>query len=48
MHLGLKNSPFVPLTLIPVQGSPIPWLNFQMDPIAEDSANPADLYRKTT
>jgi hypothetical protein len=33
MHLGLKNGPFVPHTLTPVQGSPVPSLKFQMAPI---------------
>jgi len=48
MHLGLKNGLFVPHTLIPVQGSPVPWLKFQVDPIDEDSVNPANLFRSTT
>jgi len=32
MHLGLKNGSFLPHNLIPVQGSPIPLLKFQMAP----------------
>jgi len=32
MHLGLKNRPLVPHYLIPVQGSPVPLLKFQMAP----------------
>jgi hypothetical protein len=32
MHLGLKNGPFVPQNLIPVQGIPVPLLKFQMAP----------------
>ena len=32
MYLGLKNAPFVPHNLIPVQGSLVPLLKFQMAP----------------
>ena len=32
MHLGLKNDPFVPHNLTPVQGSPVPLLKFQITP----------------
>ena len=32
MYVGLKNGPFVPHNLIPVQGSPVPSLKFQMAP----------------
>jgi hypothetical protein len=32
MHLGLKNGPFVPCTLTPVHGSPVPSLKFQKTP----------------
>jgi hypothetical protein len=32
MHLGLKNRPFMPHNLIPVQGSPVPLLKFKMAP----------------
>jgi hypothetical protein len=32
MHRGLKNGPFVPHNLTPVQGSPVPLPNFQMAP----------------
>jgi hypothetical protein len=32
MPLGLKNRPFMPHNLIPVQGSPVPLLKFKMDP----------------
>jgi hypothetical protein len=32
MYLGLKNGPFVPHNLIPVQGSPFTLLKFQMAP----------------
>jgi hypothetical protein len=31
MHLGLIDGPFVPHNLIPVQGSPVLFLKFQMD-----------------
>jgi hypothetical protein len=48
MHLGLKNWPIVPHNLIPVQGSPVPLLKFQMTLIVEDSVNPANLFRRTT
>jgi len=30
IHLGLKNGPFVPHHLIPVQGSPVPLLEFHI------------------
>jgi hypothetical protein len=32
MHPGLKNGPFVPHNLIPVQGNTVPLLQFQMTP----------------
>ena len=48
INVGLKNGPFVPHTLIPVQGSPVPRLKFQVDPIGEDSVNRANLFRSTT
>jgi len=32
MHPGLKNRPFEPHNLIPVQDSPVPSLKFQMAP----------------
>ena len=32
MNLGLKNRPFVPHNLIPVQESPVPLLKFEMVP----------------
>ena len=32
MHLGLIDGPFVPHNLILIQGSPVPWLKFQMAP----------------
>jgi hypothetical protein len=47
MHLGLKNWPFVPHNLIPVQMSPVPVLKFQMAPIVVDSVNSAHFFRRT-
>ena len=32
MHLGLKNGPFVPDNMIPVQGIPVSLLKFQFAP----------------
>jgi len=32
MHLGLKNGPFVPHNLLPVQGIPVPLLKFGWPP----------------
>jgi len=32
MHPGLKNGPFMPHNLIPVQGSPVSLLKFQVVP----------------
>jgi hypothetical protein len=32
VHLGLKNGPFVPHNLIPVHGSPVTLLQFQLAP----------------
>jgi len=48
MHLGLKNWPIVPHNPVPIQGTPVPLLKFQMTLIVEDSVNPADLFRRTT
>jgi len=48
INIGLKNDPLLPHTLISVQGSPVPWLKFQVEPIGEDTVNPANLFRSTT